>query len=284
MFNVNDYLSKVQFYFEFCDFADKTKQNYNSSITLYLKWLNNNNIMPEEASFNDIRTFLTLYKAKRNWSNRTFNFYISKIRFFQIFVLHKTWNPYEIPFAKFSTKLPKILSKDEVRFFISSLDDIKIKAICSLMYGSGLRVSEVRNLQYKDVSRSNMTIYIGNTKSRNDRYVILSENSLNILSKYWVTHNKPKGLLFPQKFNSNKPIDTQTINRHLEKHCNKLKWDFKIYPHLFRHCFGSHMYENGADLLVIQKLLGHKSINSTTIYVQLSNPSNLGISSPMDWR
>lgn len=281
MFNINHYLTKVVEFAEFRNLKSKTLDNYYSSIKLYLKWLNSNNIAPEDATYSDMRTFLSFYKIERNWSDRNINFYISKIKFFQLYVLDKTWNQYQIPFLKFDTKLPTILSQKDMLYFINTLPNLKFKAICSLMYGSGLRVSEVRRLKYHDISRENMQIYISSAKSRQDRYAILAHSTLDILTDYWKTYGKPMDLLFPNKMGEN-PIATQMVDYHIKQHLKRLEWHQKISSHSFRHSFGTHLYENGTDLLTIQKLLGHKSIQSTTIYVHLSNVNKLGVSSPID--
>lgn len=95
-----------------------------------------------------------------------------------------------------------ILSLEEINHILDCVDDIKYKAIFSLLYGSGLRVSEAVYLDYCDISRRNMTVHIRKSKSRIDRYTILSKKSLDILTEYWFTYNKPMEALFIQK---NKP-------------------------------------------------------------------------------
>ncbi|MCH4887032.1 hypothetical protein EZV73_05600 [Acidaminobacter sp. JC074] len=283
MFEPNDYLKKVVEFATFRNLTPKTLENYLCAIRLYLNWLLSNNILPENATYDDIRTFLLHYKLERNWTNRSVNIYISKIRFFQLYVLEKDWNYYQVPFLKIDINLPIILAQKDMIHFINTLPHLKIKAICSLMYGSGLRVSEVRRLEYHDISRKNMQIYIRPSKSRQDRYAILSKTTLDILSEYWKVYGKPMALLFPNA-TGEKAICTQTVDYHIKRHLKQLGWSEKLSPHSFRHAFGTHLYENGTDLLTIQKLLGHKSIRSTTIYVQLASLNKLGATSPMDWR
>ncbi len=282
MFTINKYLSKLEEFFELRNFADKSRENYLSSLKCYLIWLNENHITPEDASYEDIRRFLNYLKSIRGLTKQTINYYISKIRFFQLYVLEKSWNPYQVPFSKFDSKLPETLSHKEAILFIRTLDNLRDKAICTLMYGSGLRISEARRLRYDDISRLNNQIYISRSKSRSDRFAILPQMTLEILTEYWRRYGRPKGLLFPNR-NGVNPISTQIITIHLKKHALNLGWNRKISTHMFRHSFALNLYNNGADLLTIQKLLGHKSITSTTIYVRLSNVNQLNISSPMDW-
>ena len=92
--------------------------------------------------------------------------------------------------------LPTILSLEEINHLLDYVDDIKYKAIFSLLYGSGLRVSEAVYLDYCDISRTNMTVHVRKSKSRIDRYTILSQKSLDILTEYWFAYNKPTDALF----------------------------------------------------------------------------------------
>lgn len=276
-------MDKMHDFFIIRNLAPKSIANYNSSIKAYLTWLEKQELTPDETSYEDIRQFIKYLKFEKKFTVQTINYYISKIRFFHIYVLDKPWNQYQVPFAKFNTTLPEILTKEEALHFIDTITNLKIKAICSLMYGSGLRVSEVRHLKYSEINRKEMKIYIRESKSRSDRFVILSVQTLEILTKYWHQYNRPTDWLFPSP-RSSKPISSQVIEYHLKKHCKLLNWNKSISSHIFRHSFSTHLYEDGVDLLTIQKLLGHKCIQSTTIYVHLSNVNRLGVTSPMDWR
>ena len=183
---------------------------------------------------------------------------------------------------KFDSYLPFVPSQEEVQIFISTLTDLKQKAMVSLMYSAGLRIGKVCHLKYKDVSREKMRIHITHGKNRSDRYAILSSQALDILTQYWLAYGKPKNWLFPKQGGADKPIDTFYLSRHIHAHETRLGWDRRLTCHSFRHAFGTHLYENGTDLLTIKALLGHKSLYSTTIYVQLaSNGVGLAIS-PFD--
>lgn len=281
MFEINHYLTQLNTFFELRNLADKTKENYLSSLKCYLKWLFDNKILPEEATFKDIRNFLDYLINTRQLSKQTINYYVSKIRFFQIYVLDKPWNPYQVPLGKVDRKLPEILTHQEALLFIDTLPNLADKAICSLMYGSGLRISEARRLKYNDISRANKQVYVRKAKSRSDRYTILSDQSLEILTQYWRVYGKPMDNLFMNRKRSDY-LHSNTIDYRLKKHAKSLGWHKNVSAHMFRHSFAMHLYNRGADLLTIQKLLGHQSLQSTTVYVRLSNMNNLGIISPLD--
>lgn len=96
--------------------------------------------------------------------------------------------------------LPKVLTLDEIERLLDATDDIKYKAMFSTMYSSGLRVSEVIHLHYNDIYRTNIQIHVRNTKNRMDRYTILSERNLSLLTEYWLQIGKPCEIFFPNKF------------------------------------------------------------------------------------
>lgn len=97
-------------------------------------------------------------------------------------------------------KLPTVLSIEEIDRLLDATDDIKYRAIFATMYSSGMRVSEVLHLHYHDISRTNMQIHVRETKNRQDRYTIISEVNLQILTEYWFSCRKPMNILFQNKF------------------------------------------------------------------------------------
>lgn len=264
--------------------TEHTITSYSTYLKAYLYYLETRLLkLPEDVSWQELREFIFFIQQERSLSDRTVNTCISQLRFFTLYVLHKPWDHYQLPSRKFDTYLPFVPSKDEVETFISTIPDLKHKAMLALMYSSGLRIGEVCHLKYQDIDRKNMRIHITHGKNRSDRYAILSKNALDILTTYWFTFGKPKNWLFPKQFkNSDQPIDTFFLSRHIYAHEERLGWEHRLTCHSFRHAFGTHLYENGTDLLTIKALLGHKSLSSTTIYVQLASNGIGHAISPFD--
>lgn len=258
--------------------------SYCTYIKVYLNYLQTTLCkLPEDVSWQELRDFICFIKNQRNLSDRTINGSISQLRFFTLYVLHKPWDPYQLPMRKFDTYLPFVPSKEEVSTFISTMPDLKQKAMVALLYSAGLRIGEVCNLKYKDIERGSMRIHITHGKNRSDRYAILSANALDILTQYWFAFDKPKDWLFPKQYkNVDKPIDTFYLSRHIHAHEERLGWEKRLTCHSFRHAFGTHLYENGTDLLTIKALLGHKSLASTMIYVSLASNGVGRATSPFD--
>ena len=153
----------------------------------------------------------------------------------------------------------------------------------TLLYSAGLRIGEVCRLRYEDISRSRMRIFIRHGKNRQSRYAILSQAALDILTQYWRSCGRPMGYLFPKQSGRDEPIDPFFLSRHIHEHERRLGWPERITCHSFRHAFGTHLYENGTDLLTIKALMGHKSLSSTAVYVHMAGGGAApGTVSPFD--
>lgn len=263
--------------------TDHTIKSYSTYIKAYFDFLTNViHKSPEDVSWDEMRQFILWVQNTRSLSNRTINTIISQLRFFTIYVLHKPWDDTQLPMRKFDTYLPYVPTVDEVKLFINTLPTLKQKTMVALMYSAGLRVSEVCNLKYSDVKRSSMRIHISQTKNRSDRYAILSQNSLELLTEYWYAYDRPTDWLFPSKQDVSKACKTGVLQRQVLEHRERLGLNPKLNCHSFRHAFGTHLYEAGTDLLTIKELLGHKSLNSTVIYVHLASFTSRNIKSPFD--
>ena len=262
--------------------SDHTMKSYCTYIRTYLEYLDLIGKYPSQATWKDMRNYLVWLQDTRHIADRTINVAIAQLRFFTMYVMHKPWDPTQIPTRKFDVYLPFVPTQEEAEIFISSLPDLKQQAMVSLMYSSGLRIGEVCNLRYEDVSRNLMRIHITHGKNRSDRYAVLSPRALDILTKYWYEFGRPTEWLFPKQTDNSRPIDTFYLSRHIHNHEEHLGWPRRLTCHSFRHAYGTHLYENGADLFTIKELLGHKSLNSTLIYIHLAAPDLRNVTSPFD--
>ena len=195
----------------------------------------------------------------------TLNLYNSAIRFFYRNVLHILWDDIMVPRMIQDHQLPKVLNLDEIERLLDATDDIKYKAMLSTMYSSGLRVSEVIHLHYNDISRTNMQIHVRNTKNRMDRYTILSERNLSLLTQYWFQKGKPCEILFPNKFTGGY-LTVSTIEQVMRRSVATAELENKYTPHSLRHSFATHLMNHGADLNAVKELLGHSSLAATQVY------------------
>ena len=263
--------------------TDHTLKSYCTYIHSYLDYLSNIlHKLPEDVTWDELRTYIRWLQKERNLSDRTINHAISQLRLFTMYVLHKPWDDTQLPMRKFNSYLPYVPPVSEVHSFLDTLPTLKQKAMVTLMYSSGLRVGEVCRLKYSDIQRSSMRIHVAQTKNRSDRYALLSQKALDLLPRYWFEYDRPTDWLFPAKQDPSKHCMTGVLQRQGMGHRDKLALNPRLNCHSFRHAFATHLYENGADLFTIKELLGHKSLHSTLIYLHLASYTARKITSPFD--
>ena len=230
----------------------------------------------------DVRKFLGHLIVEKKLAPGTVNSYSAAIRFFFAVTLNRTMNYLQIPRIKVPKKLPVVLTRDEVSAIIGCCDNIKHKALLLMAYGSGLRVDELASLKVKSIDSVSMRVFVSGGKGKKDRYTILSENALFALRDYWRKYHpkSTEGYLFPGMKNVGH-ITSSAIELALAKARNKAGISKKATPHTLRHCFSTHLLEDGFSLFQIKEMLGHSSLSSTTIYLHLANTTS-GVVSPAD--
>jgi len=282
---MNHYLEQIDDILSFGGRSPRTIISYKTYAAPFLEYcVNHFHKDPAEVSSAEIRTYLRILQKERNLCDASVNHAISEIRFLYEAVLGIEWNPKQIPHRKIKRCLPYVPDRDAVETFISSISDLKKKAMICLLYSSGLRISEVCRLKCSDIEHSKERIYVAPSKNGKDRYTLLAEESYEILCEYWLSlpaEKKSRDWLFTQQTNLLKPIYPQFIQDFIKKQECLLGWQPRLTAHSFRHGFATHCYQDGMDLLTLSKLLGHSSINSTTIYVHLAELGMRHYNSPM---
>ena len=256
---------------------ERTIQLYCSDVSYFLRCTNK---PVTDLTLEDADAFLTM-KRLEGRSPETHNHYRSSIKFLYKRVLKIAWDDEEVPAMKRERNLPTVLTPQEINAVIEATDNLKHKAIIATMYSSGLRVSEALHLHYDDISRTNMTIHVRETKGRIDRYTILSQRNLGLLTEYWFQCGRPKGILFPSSWTGDY-LDISSVNQFFKASAKKAGIIRRVSSHACRHSFASHLFESGVDIKYIQSLLGHVDPRSTDVYLHVSNKTLLGIRSPFD--
>lgn len=157
---------------------------------------------------------------------------------------------------------------------------LRYKAAFSVAYGGGLRASEVTHLRIPDIDSDRMLLRVEQGKGRKDRQVMLSPSLLTLLRQYY-REARPAGWLFPGRDRIN-PISTRQFNRAFALACNFVGIKKKVSPHTLRHSFATHLLENGTDIRVIQVLLGHAKLETTTVYTKVATKTIRDVTSPLD--
>lgn len=272
------YLLKLEEDLRLKNYTKNTCDDYYRFVVRFLDFVGKDAM---SISYADIRRFIFYLQDEEHKMPSTINVYTASIRFFFVYTLGYVWDSRKIPKMKCDKKLPVVLTREEVNRLIDSMDNYKHKAITATMYSSGLRVSEVCHLRYDDILRTKKMIHVSLSKNRQDRYTILSDYNLDILTEYWYRFNRPKGWLFPSPY-KDAPLTSSTVEQFIKEHARKLGLPEGVTPHTMRHSFACHMLEDGVSHTFIQQLLGHRSPASTDVYLQMTSKALMGIRSPFD--
>lgn len=256
--------------------SNNTVNTYKEVTKLFLRYSNLKNTTNYSVrlieSFN--YDFIVKQKKSISYQNQCING-IKKFLYYKGFPLEEM----KLTRPKKEKKLPIVLSLEEVKNLLDSIENLKHKTLLSLIYSGGLRIGEAINLKIEDIDSKRMLIHIKNAKGKKDRYTLLSHSFLNLLRIYYKTY-KPKTYLF--EGNLNKRYSSTSAQKVLRNATNKIGLQKKITLHSLRHSFATHLLENGTDLRYIQELLGHNSPKTTMIYTHVSETSIKKIQNPFD--
>ena len=259
--------------------SPNTLASYTMHARIFLEFCNR---PVNQLDTDDIRRFISYLINVKKASPRTVNVYSAAIRFLFAVTLNLTLNYLQIPRQKKRKTLPEVLTRDEVASILESCQNIKHKAMLTLVYSSGLRVSEAAALKIQHIDSNTMRVFVQDGKGGKDRYTLLSVACLNVLREYWKAYHPkhPDGWLFLGTYKVFH-ITPEGISDAFNKAVTKAGISKHVSIHTLRHSFATHLLEDGATLLQIKELLGHASIQSTTIYLHLANVT-AGIASPLD--
>jgi integrase/recombinase XerD len=184
-----------------------------------------------------------------------------------------------LSWPKDAKRLPEVLTEEQVSKLLDALESPKYRVFFTTLYATGLRLREASHLETGDIDAARGVIHVRQGKGNRERLVMLSPRLLVILRAYWKQERPQKPYLFPTK--AGKPLDPDFARRVLHK-AAKAAGLKKVTPHVLRHSFATHLLDSGAELRVIQVLLGHDSIRTTTRYARVSTALLAKTKSPLD--
>jgi len=231
------------------------------------------NFDPMDINENEIRSYLQKL-IQEGKSSSYINQAINSIKFFYEMVHGMPNRFYTIVRPRKETKLPKVLSKNEIMAIIGNTNNIKHKCIIALLYSSGLRRNELLNLKVTDIDSKRMMVRIVRAKGNKDRLTVLSNALLKDLKLYYREY-RPKEFLF-EGAKGGRYSATSVLNI-IDSAAKKAGIQRKVSPHMLRHSFATHLLENGTDIRHIQLLLGHNSTKTTEIYTHVANRTFMNI-------
>jgi site-specific recombinase XerD len=229
---------------------------------------------PKNINEQNIKEFLGRFAEPNTQRN-----YHSAIKKFYDICLNQPDKFRYIPYCQKSGKLPIVLSVEEVQKMFSVCENKKHKAILALLYSCGLRVSELINLKWENIDRSRGVINILQGKGKKDRQVMLDKKLIDVLEIYWKEY-KPKVYVF-NGWKTEPQYSQQSVLQVVKQLARKAGIKKNVWSHLMRHNSFTHLAEAGTDINLIQRLAGHSSVKTTSIYLHLSHNTISKIQSPL---
>lgn len=237
---------------------------------------------PEDLEEEEIRAFLLYLKQQRRGSPSALKMHVAAIKFLYRITLRTPEKVDQIPYPKIPKSLPEVLTGQEVLDLLDHIKSLKHRAIITTAYATGMRISEVCSLRVRgDIDSPRMLIHIRAAKGGKDRSVMLSENLLALLREYWKQTRPPGPYLFPGQIPDHH-ISVCSVREVLKKAVHAAGISRHVTFHTLRHSFATHLLESGTDLRIIQALLGHGSLSTTTRYTHISSHLISGTKSPLD--
>lgn len=234
---------------------------------------------PDTLGLGEVRDFQVHLVAKGvSWG--ALNQTVCALRFFYGVTLGEATVPERIPYARTPRKLPVILSADEVVRFLEAVSSLKSRAALTTAYAAGLRASEVAGLMIADIDSARGVIRVRHGKGAKDRDVMLSTQLLGILRAYWRLA-RPQRFLFPGR-DEDRPISPTVLHAACRSAVEAAGLSKRVTLHTLRHSFATHLLENGADIRIIQALLGHANLSSTARYTHVAAHLIRATPSPLD--
>jgi integrase/recombinase XerD len=238
---------------------------------------------PDKLGPHQLRTYQAYLLKVRKLTPGTVENHVAALRFFYIRALKRPGFREFLPYPKVQRKLPNILSKEEVARLIDASSGLFERTLLMVLYGTGMRRSEVARLKIADIDSQRMVIHVVNGKGRKDRDLPLSPALLETLRAYW-RWLKPRTYLFPSRRHREheQPITDKVVWLACSEAAKRAGIRKPASPHLIRHSWATHLLEAGTDLRTIQLLLGHEDLEVTARYLHLSEQHLHQVANPIE--
>jgi site-specific recombinase XerD len=253
--------------------SQRTQEAYVRAI---LKLAEHYGISPDQLSEEQVRNYLLYLKNKKKFAPSSMRIVHSAIKLLFKYTVPRDWTTLEMIRGERRRTLPDVLTVDEVRTLIASVRTHHNRAYLWTVYSCGLRLDEGLSLQVSDIDSGRMMLHIHRGKGAQDRYVPLPEATLKVLREYWKTHGNPVwvfpalGRNLKEAAEAKRPMPRGTVQGALRRVVAELGFRKRISMHTLRHSWATHALEAGINLRVIQRYLGHRSLNTTMLYLHLT--------------
>jgi len=235
---------------------------------------------PDELSKEQIKSYIQKRIDSGRFSTSSVNQLISAFKILMVDVLGRKWEDFYIKRPLREKRLPVVFSKEEIERLLAVTKNLKHKTILCLAYSAGLRMSEVRNLHVSDIDSDRMQILIRSGKGKKTRYSLLGKRALELLRDYYRRY-RPQDYLFPGQIPT-QPLSERTIEVIFKRALKLAEIKKSGYFHCLRHTFATHLLEQGTNLRVLQQLMGHTSLKTTSVYLHVATCETKLVQSPID--
>jgi len=263
-------------------FSRETQRNYIRDVGRFATFLGRS---PDTATAEDVRRF-QIEQGDLGVPIPTMNSIVSALRFFFTVTIDRPDLSRKLVRTAHPRNLPVVLSRDEVARLLNATTCIKHQAALSVAYGSGLRVAEVAALKVSNIDSERMLLRVERGKGGRYRNAMLPADLLTLLREWWKVGRQqgvmhPQGWLFPGQ-DAMKPISTRHLHRVVVEAAQAAQITKRVGPHTLRHSFATHLLEDGVDIRVIQVLLGHSKLETTSLYTKVATRTVRAVISPLD--
>jgi site-specific recombinase XerD len=238
---------------------------------------------PDKLGLDHLRGYQAYLLKERKLAPGSVENHVAALRFFFVRTLRRHQFREFLPYPKVRRKLPNVLSREEVTRLIDASSSLFERTLLMVLYGTGMRRSEVAGLKISDIDSQRMILHVVNGKGGKDRDLPLSPALLETLRTYW-RWLKPRTYLFPSRMHRDheQPITDKIVWRACTQAAKRAGIRKKVTPHLVRHSWATHLLEAGTDLRTIQLLLGHEDLETTAKYLHLSQRHLHKIANPIE--
>jgi integrase len=255
-------------------YAEPSQKSYTRAVRQFWEFLD---LPLEESTEEHIRQYFLYRKNISKWSASAMRIAYAGVKLFYKHTLPRDWATLEQVRAPRERPLPRVLDKSEVRQILAAIHTAQNHAYFCAVYGCGLRLHEGLYLQVSDIDSKRMMVHVHRGKGAKDRYVPIAQPTLHIMREYWKTHRNPKWL-FPRLGHSGRegpaatrPMAAVTVQGALRRVLKEMRFPKKgVRPHTFRHCYATHLLEAGVNIRLVQKYLGHASLDTTMVYLHVT--------------
>jgi integrase/recombinase XerD len=254
-----------------------TQRNYIHYVADFAKYFG---MSPEKLGLEAVREYELYLLNERKLSPESINTFVSAVKFLYLVTLEMPWGNEVFPRVRRPSKLPVVLSQEELAVFFDYIPTLRYRAAFMVCYGAGLRISETVSLKVSDIDSKRMLIRVEQGKGKKDRHAMLSPQLLGLLRAWWL-QCRSQGWLFPSR-DPLLPITARQLNRVCHMAAEAAGLGTWVSPHTLRHSFATHLLENSIDVRVIQVLLGHAKLETTARYTHVATNVLRAVTSPLD--